>query len=67
MITVEKPRGHWDFPYKGLGYAFCSICGKPVVQTQPFNFCPHCGSDMREDEIEINHVEYDDAQCGREK
>lgn len=52
----ENIRGHWKLKTSDLyGLAdkvtawanYCSVCG--YHYGTPYNFCPHCGSDMRGD------------------
>ena len=47
-IEADRPHGEWKYePTKG---AFCSECGCHSIWN--FNFCPNCGADMREGEVE---------------
>ena len=44
-IEPERKKGEWIYtPTEPLGYT-CSVCKKGSCR---FNFCPHCGADMRE-------------------
>ena len=51
MPTVDAApvkRGRW-IHHKG-GYSDhyeCTACGKPIVLTAKWDFCPNCGADMR--------------------
>lgn len=62
VSVVERKGGRWEHKQlcsnlSGYEYAcFCSICEKPtyrisLLERMP-NFCPNCGSDMRESEEE---------------
>lgn len=43
--VVERKRGEWFD--RGSLSCRCSNCG--CKSTKEFNFCPHCGADMRDD------------------
>lgn len=44
LDCIERQTGTWIYtPTEPLGYT-CSVCGKGCCR---FNFCPHCGADMR--------------------
>lgn len=44
--TVEPKKGEW-FREDGSDYVTCSECGDFLLETEPYNFCPCCGADMR--------------------
>ena len=48
-------RGRWEPSEKFKGYVSCSICHDCYVELEwvtkmKWNYCPHCGADMREDD-----------------
>lgn len=57
--TLERPHGeweHWGSPFTDECIAnsiVCSLCKARYVEIEGacevFNFCPHCGADMRGD------------------
>ena len=54
--TIEPKRGEWIYTSNGYGYIGdpvekCSVCGAEYEEA-PFNYCPNCGADMREREVE---------------
>jgi len=46
---ADRPQGEWiiEIDTNGNTYGICSICGMKQYAGQ-LNFCPNCGSDMRE-------------------
>lgn len=46
-VTI-RDRGEWRLCESGCMY-FCSRCGYPVHprEQEEWDFCPHCGADMR--------------------
>lgn len=49
----ERPHGEWKEELASFGYVDleCSVCGclcECVECGKQYNFCPHCGADMRE-------------------
>ena len=58
VTQPERTKGKWihdgyDFPH-GNDWIHCSICGKKGtnVPADLTNFCPNCGADMREEELD---------------
>lgn len=50
LPTVQPQTGKWEITDLGAVGVFdsCSRCKKVVKHKAPFyNFCPHCGADMR--------------------
>lgn len=45
----ERKQGEWLYPYESTKMiCVCSICGHGSgTGLNPYNFCPHCGADMR--------------------
>ena len=43
----ERKRGRWTFVD---GFTKCSECGYRPKLSSGWNFCPHCGADMRGNE-----------------
>jgi len=43
----ERPKGEWITQYTNAPFTHydCSICGN--YMTTKFNFCPHCGAEMK--------------------
>ena len=54
---VERMRGEWMFKpfYKGTsrGAIECQKCKSAFEGSVGFNFCPHCGSPMTDEAVEI--------------
>lgn len=58
--TIEfRPRGEWqEAPYVKNAivpyywYLRCSECGYEIYDDVNYNYCPHCGADMRSDGYE---------------
>ena len=52
----ERKTGRWTIKNGELAiWDVCSECGRMVIHKAPFyNFCPHCGADMRGKKNEIN-------------
>jgi hypothetical protein len=44
---VEVKHGRWKGA--GLGDYYCSLCCETYSGGDSFNFCPHCGADMRKE------------------
>ena len=55
----ERKKGRWLHKWSGDGSVWleqnCSECGV-TFEEEPinYNFCPHCGADMREEKHEAN-------------
>lgn len=48
--AVERKRGKWQVDPSGYGFWICSACGFVSEASGAdllYNFCPHCGADMR--------------------
>lgn len=47
----ERPKGRWKRQLVDSGFSadwHCSECGwKTALEEHGYNFCPHCGADMR--------------------
>ena len=45
----ERIRGKWTVKEGELAFwDMCSVCRKVIIHMVPhYNFCPHCGADMR--------------------
>ena len=55
MPTVEPKRGRWERHFSRPNvyadlYWWCTCCGRPTGYVSAFlyDYCPHCGADMRE-------------------
>jgi hypothetical protein len=55
-IQPERKPGYWMIKEGELAFwDVCSECKKMVMHKAPFyNFCPHCGADMRGEKNEIS-------------
>lgn len=44
-----RQQGRWVFKSSGLGYGYmkCNQCDFSNFRKVNYNFCPHCGADMR--------------------
>lgn len=52
-LSVERKRGEWIAVDPAYGYYKCSECRKGTTfDMKPYNFCPNCGTDMRESEVD---------------
>lgn len=49
-LNEQRPHGEWLHPYKSDVACECSVCHIQIPITNDFNYCPKCGSDMRESE-----------------
>ncbi len=53
----ERPHGEWKKkPEISYDYFYCSEC--EYAYKHAFNFCPNCGSDMRETGDELSNMKY---------
>ena len=57
-IEVEPKHGYWIWEKVVSAYT-CSLCHHFTYDGQP-NYCPYCGADMREVEINIDENWYSD-------
>ena len=52
MKVSENKYGQWEQKPSRLGSNYelygCSVCGWIFTFKPDYNFCPHCGADMRE-------------------
>ena len=46
---AEACKGEWKFDISGAGHYNCSVCGGRGDFYGKYNYCPHCGSQMKED------------------
>lgn len=46
---TDRQQGEWIYPYESTKtICVCSICGHGTgTGLNPYNYCPHCGADMR--------------------
>lgn len=51
LERAERPqrmRGRWEYlDYGGVGNYHCSACRRICINKGDYDFCPHCGADMR--------------------
>lgn len=54
-IEPERKKGKWTVKEgELLSLDECSVCRKIVIHRAPhYNFCPHCGADMRGDDHDL--------------
>lgn len=54
-IEPERKKGEWTVKEgELLSLDECSVCRKIVIHRAPqYNFCPHCGADMRGDDHDL--------------
>lgn len=48
-LKEQRPHGEWEKKSICYDYFYCSECG--YAYKHAFNFCPNCGADMREGEV----------------
>lgn len=69
--AVERKVGEWEQKEDPYGFfdtiPVCSICGCTTKMRETYHYCPNCGAEMVDKDINVRSKGEDDAEIGLDK